>query len=277
MIGYQGIPGSYSEMAVQAFISDFQIANPNYKQFKNFIDLIRALVNDEIEFAVLPIENSTTGIITRTMDLFRHQPIFAIAEYYIQLEHILWGLPGANIEEITDVFSHPEALSQCQRFFHTHPKMNERPYLDTALSAQKVVEDQLKNQAALSSRRAGEIFGLSSLAENIQNEDHNQTRFLVLKKEAHISCENVKKEQMLIYVETSHEPGALFKLMQVFNVFQCNLLALNARPIETEPFLYGFFIEIDLVNMIGSVEALIMMIGNNTAYHQIIGSFSSNR
>lgn len=279
MIGYQGIPGSYSEVAVQCFIKDSEIGrqvNHDFKQFENFHHLIEALIHETIEYAVIPVENSTTGLITRSMDLFRYQPLLAIEEYYLPIQHVLWGIPGAKLEEITQVFSHPEALSQCQRFFKHYPAIEERPYLDTALSAKKIAKEGLKHQAALASSRAGELFGLVRLKDKIQNETTNQTRFLVMTRQE-LKWNDVKHHHLLLYVETPHEPGALMKLLQVFNVFQCNLEALNARPIQDKPFHYGFYIEINTKQMIGGIEALGTLISSTTTYYQILGNFSSKR
>lgn len=278
MIGYQGIPGSYSEMAVQRFIHESPIGkhlDQTLIQFENFVDLVDALVSNQIVYAVIPVENSTTGLITRSMDLFRYQPILAIEEYYLPIQHVLWGLPGASIDKIQYVYSHPEALSQCQAFFTLHSSIEERPYLDTALSAKKVAEEGVLSQAALASKRAGEIFGLIPLKTSIQNEVTNQTRFLVLKQKT-IDWHEIKNERLLLYVETPHVPGALTKLLQIFNVFQCNLEALNARPIKDKPFYYGFYIEIDISQLIGGVQALGTLVSSTTTYHQILGDFSPN-
>lgn len=279
-LGFQGIPGSYSDTAVQHFLKRSHYLSEKSIEclsYDHFIPLVDALHQGQLDFAVVPVENSTTGIITRTMDLFRHKHILAVDQWYQSINHQLLALPGASIQDLREIYSHPEALSQTQSFIRQHPWLVERPYTDTAMSAKKVAQDGLLHQAALASKRAGDLYGLVALASDIQNEKTNQTRFLLLTASPKIDWQDVKGERLLLYVETSHQPGALFNLLQVFNVFHCNLEALNARPISNRPFIYGFFIEINLKDMIGSIGAMGDLINYHTNYFQIIGHFQQEQ
>ncbi|HFI0463775.1 TPA: prephenate dehydratase [Streptococcus suis] len=279
-IGFQGIPGSYSEAAVQYFLNhqpELASTSVDLLSYDHFNPLMADLAQGKMDFAVFPVENSTTGIITRTMDLFKYQPVLAVGQVYQAIQHHLLALPGIPIESLREVYSHPEALSQSQEFFLQFPWLIQRPYSDTAMSAKKVALEGDPKQAALASKRAGDLYGLSSLAGNIQNQKSNQTRFLLVKHKNKMTWDQVQSSHLMLYVETPHEPGALLKLLQVFEVFHCNLEALNARPIPDQPFIYGFFIQIDISQMIGQAHALGTLVANQTTYHQIIGDFAPTK
>lgn len=259
-IGYQGIPGAYSEAATIAFvreqlhveIDDERLEIISYDDFKPMVD---DLVAEKVDRIVMPIENSTTGLIARTMDIIRYQPVLAKYEHYQPVNHVLWGLPGADIHQVTKVYSHPEALSQCKLLFDRYPNMDPVAYIDTAVSAEYIVQENDPTIAAIASPRAGELHGLQALEPAAYDEAGNMTRFLVFERYDNIDMTNTH-DKIMLYIETPHEPGALAKLLQVLDVYRINLEGLNARPIPMKPFRYGFFIEADPSNMIGDLESL---------------------
>ena len=167
-IGYQGIPGAYSEAATIAFvreqlhveIDDERLEIISYDDFKPMVD---DLVAEKVDRIVMPIENSTTGLIARTMDIIRYQPVLAKYEHYQPVNHVLWGLPGADIHQVTKVYSHPEALTQCKLLFDRYPNMDPVDYIDTAVSAEFIVQENDPTIAAIASPRAGELHGLQAL------------------------------------------------------------------------------------------------------------------
>lgn len=267
-VGYLGVPGSYSEAALQKECAGME--NLAAIGYGNFPDLVNDLADKQIEMAVIPVENSTTGFIARSSDLFRHKPIVAVADRYEPVQHTLWGIPGSKLSEITDVFSHPEALSQCDTFFAEHPHLRANGYADTAQSAAFIRESNLPNQAAIASPRAGELYGLEPLMKNIQTENTNTTRFYIMK---HQDDAELAGHQLSLYVEARHEPGALSKILQAFGLLQCNLLALNARPIPEKPFAYGFFMEIDMSKMTVKFETLWEILQQASEYIQVLGQF----
>lgn len=273
-IGYQGVPGSYSE----ASLSDYVEKNIEKQtlteavSYSNFKDLVDDLIADELDSVVVPVENSTTGIIARVMDLLRYQPLIAIAEIYQPVKHALWGVKGSTIESVREVYSHPEALSQCEKLFVDHPHFSSNAYEDTAKAAAYIKEMNQADKAAIASLRAGELYGLEPLAVNIQNEESNMTRFYVMERHKEVTYQG---DKISFYVETRHVSGALSKIMQVFDVFQCNMVSLNARPIENQPFTYGFFLEVDTANMKVPVESLIKSLEINSHYLQVLGNFKA--
>lgn len=271
-VGYLGVPGSYSEAALQKECQMMQqLEAVGYASFQTLID---DLADKNISMAVIPVENSTTGFIARSADLFRHQPIVAVAERFESVQHTLWALRGSQFSEITAVYSHPEALSQCDDFFSENPQLTHHAYADTAKSAAYVKESNLRHQAAIASPRAGELYDLEALQSDIQTEKSNTTRFYIMK---HEDDAVLAGDLLSLYLEVRHEPGALSQLLQVFGLFSCNLLSLNARPIPGKPFAYGFFLEIDLSLMHVEFEVLIKIIDRASDYCQVLGRFASQR
>lgn len=274
-IGYQGIPGSYSEATLQDYLKRRNVVDQDkidIIQYDNFNDLVDDVATESLDYIVLPIENSTTGLVTRAIDLLRYQDVVAIGEQYQSVNHILWGIAGAKIQNITQVYSHPEALSQCRQFFSSHPLIQPAVYDDTANAARFVAEQKDPHLGAIASERAGQLYGLEALDNNIIDEQGNTTRFLIIKKQKQ-DVNLMTGNHLYLYIETLHEPGSLSKLLQVFDTFHCNLEALNARPIKNHPFQYGFFIEVDLSGITSTFGELKMCLEEHSEYIKLIGRF----
>lgn len=246
--------------------------------------MVHDLVIDAVDLAVFPVENSTTGLITRTLDLFKGFPIFVEEECYQEIRHTLWGLPGSSIEGLQKVYSHPEALSQSQAFFEKHPHIEAVPYVDTAQAALYVHEEQDPTKAALAGPQNGELYHLVPLLNQIQTEKSNTTRFFMIKhwqnreetieKELEVYYQKYpERSRWMLYVETKHQPGSLVTLLNVFNLFDCNLEGLDARPIRNQPFKYGFFIEVDVSNLVGNYYLLWRNLEYASEFIQVIGCF----
>lgn len=272
-IGIQGIAGSYSEMTAQDYIqsrkelgeSDFEIIS-----YFNFKDVSQALLDDSVDVIVVPVENSTTGGISKMMDQMRYKPIIAVQDAYQAVQHTLWALPGSKLEDIKQVYSHPEALSQCAGFFDQHPDIEAHAYVDTAKSATYIKELNQASIAAIASPRAGILYGLEPLLTNIQDEKSNMTRFYVVEK---IKDKAYEGSRLSLYIETRHTAGALLKVLQVFDIFSGNLESLTARPIENHPFTYGFFLEVSITDMSTSVAILMQTLRQVAEHVQLIGYF----
>ena len=263
-IGYQGVAGAYSQAALEKFTKamSWTPADMIEENFDDFGTLVEALLEERLDYAVIPIENSTTGLITRSLDLFRGVPIIGTAEVYQEVRHVLWGLEGATLDDIKEVYSHPEALSQCERFFKNHPAIRPVSYVDTAKAAKLVKDMGDKTIAAIASPQAGEIYGLKSILGYLQTEKINTTRFVLaskLKSEAvlkDLMATDPSRTRTIFFIKLPHKKGSLARLLNLFSVFDINLEALNSRPIEDQPFSYGFFIEVDLSNTGIDLDAL---------------------
>ncbi|MGP6147318.1 prephenate dehydratase [Jeotgalibaca sp. A122] len=267
-VGYLGVPGSNSEVALQNECKN--IPDVEAIGYATFPELIADLANKKLSTAIIPVENSTTGFITRTADLFRSQPIVAVSDRYEPINYMLFGIPGSKLEDITEIYSHPEALSQCEKFLSHHPHIKAQAYGDTAKSAAHVHEQNQPYMAAIANPRAGKLYGLEPIATNIQTEESNTTRFYIMK---HTDDIVLQGNQLSLYLEVRHEPGALSKLLQIFGILNCNLLSLNARPIPGKPFAYGFFLELDMSHMAVSFEVLWQTVLQAVNQIQILGQF----
>ena len=285
-LGIQGIAGSYSEMTARDYIertrtethtksnTKTNTVTDQYEIFmySNFHDTIEALLNEEVDLIVVPVENSTTGAIAKLLDQLRYKPVISIAEAYQPVSHNLWAIEGTSIDQLTTVFSHPEALSQCTSFFEHHPQIEAKAHDDTAKASRYVKELKRPDIAAISSARAGELYGLVPLLEDFQDEPSNMTRFYVMEKKQ--SAKEYSGTNLSFYIETRHEAGALLKVLQVFDIFNGNLLTLTARPIENRPFTYGFFLEVSVEKMTSSVAILEQTLEQVAEHVQLIGQFN---
>ena len=238
-VGYQGSHGTFSEIAAINYFQDEEIERLG---FANFKDIIKAVVNKEVDYAVLPVENTTTGIISRSYDLFKDNDIYAVGEINIPIREDLIVIPGTEIEEIEEVYSHPEALSQCQAFFDEHPSIKALPYQDTAKSVEYVKECNNKSKAALGSWLTREYYGLESLLSEIQDSNVNMTRFLIITNDIPINKDANKISMVLVL---KHRPGALYNLLGILSKSGVNILKLESRPIPGKIFEYMFYIDFE--------------------------------
>lgn len=274
-IGIQGIAGSYSEMTARDYIKqvtegknvqDYQVV-----EYSNFQDTTTALINEDVDLIVVPVENSTTGAITKLLDQLRYKEVMGIAEAYQPVSHNLWAAKGSDITQIKTVYSHPEALSQCATFFARYPHIEAKAHDDTARASLYVKHLNRPDVAAISSSRAGQLYDLEALMEDIQDESSNMTRFYVLEKKQLGKLST--GEVLSFYIETRHEAGALLKVLQVFDIYNGNLLSLTARPIKDRAFTYGFFLEVRANQMTVSNEILLQTLEQVAEYVQLLGQF----
>lgn len=237
-VGYQGNHGTFSEIAALEYFAKEPIEAVGYKNFPSILEDVEKGV---LDYAVLPVENTTTGIIARTYDLFQKYQIRAVGEINVPIHEDLIGLPSAKLEEIKEVYSHPEALSQCTNFFEAHPSIQTVPYQDTAKSVEYVKQQQDPSKAALGSWRAAEYYQLASLQKAVQDSATNMTRFLVITHKEETTEDADKISMMLIL---RHTPGALYNALGIISKRGINILKLESRPIQGRIFEYLFYIDI---------------------------------
>lgn len=273
-IGYQGIPGSYSEMSVQDYLESENLDRKKIKiiSYNNFPSLISNLLEDNLQKIIIPVENSTTGTITRVTSLLRYEPVSVIGEVYQEVGHRLLGLIDSSLDDLKLIYSHPEALSQCRSFFVKYPHLVERPFADTASAAKFISENKDKSLAAIASARAGEIYGLKDFGLNIVDEYTNTTRFYVIKKFE--NNKDYKGNKISLYLEAKHEHGSLLNILEVLRLFKINMTKLNSQPIPDKPFQYGFWIEGIGFRVKKELKELLYMLEKVTEYVQIIGIYN---
>jgi prephenate dehydratase len=192
-------------------------------------------------YGVVPIENSIGGSIHRNYDLLLENHLPIVGEVELPVIHHLLALPGASLERLRRVYSHPQALAQCERFLRTLTGVEIIATYDTAGSAKLVADERLEDAAAIASARAGEVFGLTALASSIQDFHDNLTRFLVIGRRP--LTDSVPDKTSIVF-SLPNEPGALFKALSAFALRGIDLTKLESRPIPGRPWEYLFYADL---------------------------------
>lgn len=235
---FQGVEGAYSYAAMNTFFGK------NIQSFHvdTWKEAMEAIKSRQADFAVLPIENSTAGIVQDNYDLLTKYDHVIVGEQIIPCQHALTGLPGTSLEDIRDIYSHPQALMQCRDFLESHKEWTPHEFGNTALAAKKIAEDGDKTQAAISSPYAAEFFGLSVLKENIYTNAGNSTRFIIVTKDK-IYCRNARK--ISVSYELPHESGSLYSSLSHFIYNGLNMTKIESRPIHGRNWEYRFFVDFE--------------------------------
>ena len=235
---FQGVEGAYSYAAMREYFSD-EIRSFHVKTWR---DAMEEVAEGRADYAVLPIENSTAGIVAGIYDLLAEYDLSIVGEQIIRPEHVLLGMPDASLEDITCVCSHPQALAQCGKYLEAHPGWKTREMENTAGSAKQVKEDGDKTQAAIASRQAGELYGLMILAENICYNGQNATRFIIVSKKP-IYVKDAHK--ISIFFELPHESGTLYNMLSHIIYNGLNMTKIESRPIAGRTWEYRFFVDFE--------------------------------
>ena len=235
---YQGEEGAYSHAALHAYFGD----GINSFHVKRFRDAMEAIADGSADYAVLPIENTTVGIVTAIFDLLVDFENYIVAEQIIPVEHVLMACPGSRMEDIRYVYSHPQALGQCDSLFTRHPGWTAAAYDNTALAAKKIMEDGKKDQAAIGSRFAAEHFHLEILEEHVNDLDANATRFMIVTNQR-IFVKGASK--ITICFELPHSAGTLYNILSNFIYNDINMTHIESRPIPGRNWEYRFFIDFE--------------------------------
>ncbi len=235
-VAYQGEPGAFSEVASMGFFGEGAKTIGMYQ----FEDPFLALHNGEADYAVLPIENSSTGAIRQVYDLLAQYSCYIVGETTVRVRHCLMALPGTKPEDIKTVYSHEQGLFQCERFLNQYPGWRQVAQADTAGSAKLVAEQQDPTKAAICSARAADIYGLEILAEGINSNSQNTTRFVVISPQMEL---REGRDKVCISFKTPHESGSLHEVLTIFAVHGLNLVRLESRPIPERSWEYMFFAE----------------------------------
>jgi len=234
---YQGEPGAYSEEAAVGFFGETVQTMTGLPWFS---DVFEALANGGADYAVLPIENSSTGSIRQVYDLLAQYDFSIVGEYQVKVEHCLAALPGVSIDGIQTVYSHEQGLMQCDQFLDQHRAWRRCPTLDTAGSAKQVRETEDRTAAAICSRRAANLYGLEILAGPINHNAANVTRFVIVSPLLEL---REGRDIISAVFSLPHQSGSLHEILTVFAVHGLNLVKLESRPVPGRGWEYRFFLE----------------------------------
>lgn len=273
-VAFQGELGAFSEEAVYRYFGEAVEPIPQ----RDFPALGQAVLDAEVEYGMLPIENTLAGSVVGGYDVLAGGALRVIGEVITPIHHCVLGLPGADLDEVRRFLSHPIALMQCTRFLSARPEAEAVAVYDTAGAAKQIAADGDPRQAAIASRRAATRYDLELLAENIEDRPDNQTRFLVVvtpdRVERPLPAEVVSHPQMksVVLVETRNHPGALVRILQPFANRGINLAKLESRP-AGEPWTYRFFIELEADATTGEAAAALDEVQEWALKVQLLGSF----
>lgn len=237
ILGYQGIPGSYSQEALDVMMP----GNDPRRNYPTFEKAVMALKKGEISDLILPIENSSTGGVKEVEHLIASMGLYISGELVLPIKHALLGIPTADIHQIKRVFSHNQALSQCARFIEERGYLPE-PYYNTAMSAKKVLDSNDPRVGAIASLQAGKLYGLSVLAKNIGDNGTNYTRFVRVRRTPLIDKECNK---ISVRLSMTHEIGSLYRIIGIITESDLNMTRIESRPIFGKPWEYYFFIDFE--------------------------------
>lgn len=233
-----GVKGSYTEQAMNEYFGNNIV--PFYED--SFKKVMLAVKEGKCDYGILPIENTSTGGIADIYDLLVEFDNYIVGEHVIKIEHALLGLEEARIEDIRTVYSHPQGLMQCQKYLEANPLMKPVECTSTASSAQKVILDGDKTQAAIAGKQSASIYGLKILKECINHEQNNATRFIIISKEKKY-LENANK--VSICFELAHESGTLYNMLSHIIYNNLNMTKIESRPLEGRNFEYRFFVDFE--------------------------------
>ncbi|MGD8427938.1 MAG: prephenate dehydratase [Balneolaceae bacterium] len=241
-VAYQGTDGAFSHQAAYRHFEE-RYSDVRCFGYDTFRQAAKAVENAEVDYAILPIENTTAGSINETYDILGDRKLQIVGEEAIRVIHCLLALERVSIDRIRRIMSHPQAIAQCSNFLATLHHCKVESYIDTAMSAKKVLEDGDLSQAAIAGSYAAEIYGLEILERDLANQQENFTRFVIVGRNPVEVDQQIPCKTSLLMV-TSHEEGSLISCLKVLEEHGINMAKLESRPRPNEPWKYQFYLDI---------------------------------
>jgi len=266
-VAFQGENGSFSEDAVLKFFGQAQPV-----PLPNFAAVFEAVATGEMDAGVVPVENSQAGSINDTYDLLLKHNLNIIGEVYLRVRHCLLALPGETLESVRKIYSHPQALAQCQEFL-SGLKAELVPTYDTAGSAKMIKQQGLRNAAAIASKRVSEIYGMEILAEGIETNPRNYTRFFVIAQGKAGQAESSKTS---LVFRTRNIPGFLYQSLGAFATRGINLSKLESRPAKDMPWEYIFYVDFEGHADDKTCKQALDELQTKCVFLRILGSYPQN-
>lgn len=265
LVACQGVEGAYSQI-----VTDKIFASADIRYFPTFEGVFKAVESGECRYGVLPIENSSYGSVIQVYDLMRDHKFHIIRSAKLQINHRLMTRPGVKMEDIKEVFSHQQALGQCSGFFKDHPDIKVTVAANTAIAARMVADSPRTDIAAISSPDCADLYGLTVIRDDIQNTDHNFTRFICITKDLNIYPGASRISMMMTL---SHTPGALSELLTKFSSLGVNLTKIESRPIVGRDFEFMFYLDVDASVYSDNVLALLSELDAESPEFTFLGSY----
>ena len=236
-VACQGVAGAYSQIAC-----DRLFKRPAILYLSSFDAVFSAIESGLCRYGVVPLENSTAGSVNAVYDLMMNHNFRIVRSVRIKVDHCLLVNPGTRREEIREIYSHQQAISQCEKYLQSFPNARVIPCENTAVAAKMVAQAGRRDAAALSSHSCGKIYGLSCLESSVQDMDNNFTRFICISKKLEIYPGADRTSLMAVL---PHEPGSLYKLLSRFYALGLNLNKLESRPLPNRNFEFMFYFDLE--------------------------------
>lgn len=263
-IAIQGEIGSFHDIAAHQYFNDEQIELICCSTFEQVFVNIK---NDPTVIGIIAIENTIAGSLLHNYDLLRESGVTVVGEHKLHIEHSICCLPDDDWDTITEVHSHPVALAQCRNFLENHPEMKAVEAEDTAGSAEYISSHNIHGWAAICSSRAANIYGMKILQEDIHDNKHNYTRFLVVSNphKAALLREVEKSNKSSLVFSLAHEEGSLSKVLTILSFYDVNLTKIQSLPIIGHEWEYLFYVDVSFDNLTRyrqSIDAITPLVKN---------------
>ncbi len=266
---YQGAQGSYSEAAMKKFFGE----DINNFSVDTFRDAMTAIEEGTADYAVLPIENSTAGIVSQIYDLLVEYENYIVGEQIIPIRHCLLAPAGATMDSIKTVYSHAQSLMQSEHFLSEHPQWRQESMQNNAFAAAKVAREGDITQAAIASEYAAKTYGLQILQKGINQAENNSTRFIIVTNQKIFQKDASK---ISICLEISHESGSLYHILSHFIYNDLNMTKIESRPIEERNWEYRFFIDFEGNLNQSSVKNALRGLRDEAKNMRILGNYQGS-
>lgn len=269
-IGCFGAEGSFTHQATEEYFAGRQYERMHYDHFE---EVISNVSKGNLDYGVVPIENSSTGGITEVYDLLRKYNCHIVGERCVRIEQNLLGCAGAGLQTIKTVYSHPQGFAQSKEFFKDYPHIKQQAYFSTSKSAEAVAEKQDITLGAVAGKKAAELYGLQIIAPNINYNSNNCTRFVIIAKDP---VKNSKADKITLIAAVKHEAGSLYKLLGYFYHHGLNLMNLESRPMDGKSWEYFFYIDVTGNLQDNAVKDALEEVTRNTTFCKILGNYQSD-
>lgn len=263
---FLGEMGTFSHKACTQYFGS-KVAGVPIPSFRSIFEAVK---KGDVDFGVLPLENSLTGSIHENYDLLLEYDMKIVGEITLRIIHYLIGHPGAKIESIERVLSPPMAFQQCRQFLDCHDTWELVPVKDTAGAVKKISESENLTDAAIAGKEAAEIYGMAVIEEGIETNPRNFTRFVVISTE--LLDKGPRRKSSLIF-STGNQPGALYEILKIFADSGVNLVKLESRPIHAKPWEYMFYVDLEADTETDEFKPVLDLIKARTDYLKILGSY----
>lgn len=268
-VAFQGVEGSFSSIALTEFFGD-KVSRIHTETFENVFKMVH---EKEVDYGILPIENSSTGAINEVFDLLKAYQVKIVGEYYLKVRHHLIGLKDSTLENIQAIYSHEQGFKQSSEFLKDKD-WTHFAYINTAKSVEHIKQLNDLSCAAIASEAAASVYDLKIIKRDIQNSDHNATRFVIISSD---QKRHNRANKISLILSIAHEPQSLFKVLEKISEFHVNMLKIESRPIPDKPWAYSFYLDLEGNLEDGNIKKLMSEIKDVSHNIMILGNYYSTQ